>query len=266
MIKTINICNGNERSVNVEINSDIGNREEQQDCCCTLSVDGGFFAAVCDGMGGMEQGRVASQAAVSWLLENVGKKRVEEDFASFFLRIVDQLDERIYLLGEGQRKLHAGTTLSCVGVSGNRLYWLSVGDSRIYVCRGEEFVCLTRDHNYFLELNEWKEQELITEEQYESEAGKGEALISYLGMGGVEVYDLSREPLELLPGDLVLLATDGLWKAVDDKRMRDIMCAGNSLKVKKQLLSDEARRHPGYRDNMTYIILQITDDIGETKV
>lgn len=245
-------------NIEVSIYSDIGGREEQQDCACALSGENELFAAVCDGMGGMSGGKLASRTVIGWLQEQYLKKDKQEEFPFFFERMLEETDSQVYFLqDEYRRRIGAGTTLVAAGIQGKFLYWLSVGDSRLYIKRGRELVQVTRDHNYFLELNEWLAAGKITCDQYEHERSRGEALISYIGIGGVEVFDLGRRPLCLKEGDLLLLTTDGLWKALTEKIIFQVLDEECDLKEKAQRLMHKVRQPQSCLDNMTFILIYI---------
>lgn len=148
----------------------LGAREEQQDCHYAHCEPGRAFAVVCDGMGGIGHGGAASRVAVETLKGLFYAKEAAESCPTFFIRAVDILDEQVANLADdlGQR-LGGGTTIVAVIIEGDALYWLSVGDSRLYILRGEELVCVTRDHNYLLI-------------EPEDTSRKAEALISFIGM------------------------------------------------------------------------------------
>ena len=119
--------------------------------------------------------------------------------------------------------LDSGTTVVSVLLEGNHLYYMSVGDSKIYLIRDGQIAALTREHNYKLLLEESLKEDTITYEEYEQELEKGEALISYLGMNGIKVMDVSEKPVELQEKDVVLLCSDGLYKALSEEQMANII-------------------------------------------
>ena len=83
-------------------------------------------------------------------------------------------------------------------VEKDELYWLSVGDSKIYIIRGEEIISVCREHNYRLTLDQRLEQGQLTQEEYAAEEYRAEALISYLGMGNVSLMDVNAQPCSML--------------------------------------------------------------------
>lgn len=226
----------------------IGTREEQQDCAFSICDGTHAFAVVCDGMGGMGYGSAASTVAADKLKELYAAKPLEESWPVFFLRAVDIMDESVAALRDAQgEKCNAGTTLVATAMEGDLLTWLSVGDSRLYILRGNEIVCATRDHNYFLVAQT-------------AEKRKGEALISFIGMGGVEIMDINQTPFRVLPEDILLLTTDGLTKALDDEEIMRILRSGPLEQALTQLIDTATKHSRRTQDNTTCVAIQYSKE------
>ncbi|MBE6825945.1 MAG: protein phosphatase 2C domain-containing protein [Oscillospiraceae bacterium] len=194
---------------------DIGTRTCQEDSMLVTERDGTVLAAVCDGMGGLGGGDVASRTAVD-LLFNLFMEESLADPSGFYEDSVDLLDAKVYFLeDENKNRLKAGTTIVSVILRENLLHWLSVGDSRIYVLRESDLVQVTRDHTYGEQLLDRLAQKRITQEQFDGEAKKHGSLTSFLGIGGIRLMDTPAAPLPLYPGDFVLLTSDGLYNAIN---------------------------------------------------
>jgi len=235
----------------------IGTRNEQQDQAFEMANDSGVVAVVCDGMGGLENGRVASVATVEKFKELFGKKDPKEPFPEFFLNTIDVLDEFVYHLNNrGGERVRAGTTIVAAAIEKNDLYWLSVGDSRLYILRGEEFVQVTRDHNYFFHLNRMISDREINEIEYIREAVRGEALISFVGMGGIEVMDINNEPFKLQPGDTILLTSDGLYKALSDEEIKHCLRRTDVDDASDALVGMASKIAYRSQDNTTCVIIR----------
>lgn len=201
--------------------SALGTRSYQQDFVVLLTERDGLMAAVCDGMGGLKGGEVASRTAAMLLYDDYQEQR-PMDIPRFLRAEAAKMDERVAALtGEDGRLLKGGTTVVSAVIQGNLLHWLSVGDSRIYLLRGERMQAVTRDHNYRTVLNEALRAGRITRQEYEREekTPKAEALVSFLGMRGLKMADVGTLPTALMPGDIVLLCSDGLYKSLDESQI-----------------------------------------------
>ena len=245
----------------VAMKSIIGTRAEQQDRAFQVSNNQGAFAIVCDGMGGSECGSAASLAVVEKFKELYGKKDPLEAFPEFYLKSIDILDECVYhLRNKNGKRAYAGTTIVAAVIEHDELFWLSVGDSRMYILRGDEFVQATRDHNYFFRLNKMLGEKEIDESQYQIESVKGDALISFVGMGGIEVMDISKEPFKLIPGDTILLTTDGLYKALKDEDIKKCLQTTNVETATDVLVRKASEIAYRAQDNTTCIVIRYDGD------
>ena len=136
------------------LSSVIGARSAQQDAARVdneyMYIENNVFLAVmCDGMGGMSGGEIASNLCVSKMFEAFYCVNVKGRVPSFFKFMVENIDKMIYNLTDDKgRPMHSGSTLTSVIIEGSDLYWVSVGDSRIFIKRSNEMMCVTEDHNY----------------------------------------------------------------------------------------------------------------------
>lgn len=220
-----------------------------------------FLAVVCDGMGGMSDGELASAAAVQCVFEKFNSiscltgQAVPEWLSSAF----KAADREVWQLSDENGNLRrAGTTIVAVLMIGDQLYWGSVGDSRIYWLRDDGLHTVNRSHNYYLRIQEMLEQKMISEEQAQRERLRGEALISYIGMGGLSLIDVSPCAEYMKEGDTLLLCSDGLYKALNSRQIQAIVEeSGGNMQIAARRLCSEACRLAGYgQDNTTVIAVR----------
>lgn len=249
----------------------MGNRKYQQDA---VYVSGGkkiaankktrVLAAVCDGMGGMADGGRASQTAISMLKDGFEKieKNPEVNIPMFFRSGIKAIDRKIHEFPKENGK-GSGTTMVAAITEENMLYWASVGDSRIYILRGNEIKLVTRDHNYYLKLMKMVENGQMSRQEAENQRQK-EALISFLGIGNVSLMDVIDRPFEMKPGDMVLLCSDGVTKTLPREKIKNILLNDAvSIKRKAEILVEAAvRENTHSQDNTSVAILQYI----ETKI
>lgn len=249
----------------------MGNRKYQQDA---VYVSGGkkiaankktrVLAAVCDGMGGMADGGRASLTAINMLKDGFEKieKNPDVNIPMFFRSGIKAIDKKIHEFPKENGK-GSGTTMVAVMTEENKLYWASVGDSRIYILRGNEIKLVTRDHNYYLKLMKMVENGQMSRQEAENQRQK-EALISFLGIGNVSLMDVIDRPFEMKPGDMVLLCSDGVTKTLPRERIKNILLNDAvSIKRKAEILVEAAvRENTHSQDNTSVAILQYI----ETKI
>lgn len=237
-----------------------GTRKYQQDSLQYKFYREELLAAVCDGMGGMEDGAQASYLAITTLMELFQKTESPlEDVPGFFESAVDAMDRKVAAMEDGEgNPLRGGTTLAAVYITRKQLYWSSVGDSKVYLYRQGRLVSLTREHNYRLLLEEYLEDGSISPEEYEVQMRQGQALVSYLGMDGVRMADCSQKPLNLEGGDIILVCSDGLYKALSIEQIENIleMCEDDFLQSACVMVKAAVDFHQGPVDNCSVILIQ----------
>lgn len=246
--------------IKLGVSSVIGKRDEQQD---TVKTDddyayikrGSAIAIVCDGMGGLHGGKQASQRCADILYETFQRLDKEEDIPSFFQAAIAQADSEV------RNMQNAGTTLVSIVVKGDKLYWASVGDSRIYIIREGEILCVTQDHNYMLILNQKVMSGEIEAAAAEEDPQK-EALISYVGMGGVRLIDSNRKEFQLLSGDYVVLCSDGLYRSLTIEEIKDtiIKNAENTQAASEELTELVESKGKKHQDNASVVVMNYKDN------
>ncbi len=244
--------------------SAVGNRNYQQDALyvtpskiLSSNKKTRVLAVVCDGMGGMADGGKASRTAIQMMLQ--GFQNVERsgelNIPAFFRQGICAIDQVISSFPKENGRGSGTTMVACVAEN-NKLYWASVGDSRIYIIRGHRMYQVTRDHNYWLMLQEQVAAGEMTMEEAMGQRHK-EALISYLGMGNVSLMDINEEPFELQLGDMVMLCSDGITKTLPDAQIKQIILADEVKPEQKAEALVEAATHANShsQDNTSVVLL-----------
>ena len=255
------------RSICIGKSSVIGQRSEQQDAIMTDEdfsyIDkGAAIAVLCDGMGGLNGGAKASQLCVSTFMREFNSAlKNDKDIPRFYKKAIALADADIADLRDDNGKLlNAGSTLVSVVVSDNNLYWASVGDSHIYVIRNDEILCITKEHNYFMILKEMVNRGELTAEEAKRDPRR-EALISYMGMGGVRHIDANSKPFQLIDGDYIVLCSDGLYRSVSDEEIRNVVCIScENTQLAAERLTDLAiSKGKRNQDNTSAVVIYYQD-------
>ncbi len=179
-------------------------RAVNEDSLCVAPTIGLF--AVADGMGGHRAGEIASSMTLKLLEENLGQRlKTGENPAEALVNSVKQTNRAVYeMAGQNPEWTGMGTTVTACLWQGDRLFLAQVGDSRAYLLRGGDIIQLTEDHSLVQEL---LKSGGITEEQAISHPQRN-VLTRAVGTGPFLTVDLYR--VDVVPGDLLLLCTDGL--------------------------------------------------------
>ena len=231
------------------------------------------FAIVSDGIGGHRAGEVAAEMAV----ESISHMVAQSDAS----RPVEILDNAIQVTSdaiaskgrENTQRLGMGTTCACAWVIGNQLFTASVGDSRIYLLRHAGLMQLTVDHTW---VQEAVEKGIMDPKDVRNHPNV-HVIRRYLGSSKTPRADIrlrlatdetdtqsrSNQGLRLLPGDLLLLCTDGLTDVVKDSEIAQTV-SGQDLQSAAQALVDLACARDG-KDNITVVMMLVPWEEMETK-
>lgn len=237
--------------------SHIGLRKDNEDSY--YISENNKLLAIADGMGGHEHGQLASRIAVEQFVR-MAEKQSRESVSAFsagfsteqMQAAFEQANRAVY---EKQEALHSGimgTTLTAVCISGNALYAGHVGDSRLYLLRDGELTQLTMDHTYYAELLRQGNLDIPLENRQKH--------VLLKALGPEKQVDGQFLEEALYTGDILLLCTDGLYNAVQEAQMLQIM-QNNALEEAPAKALDKAVHQmiglaleQGASDNITVII------------
>lgn len=256
---TLEVFPDENQPLKIGLSSIIGTRKSQQDSIFGYVNGTKALTIVCDGMGGLTGGELASRLAVECLMKEWFAGEEIADIPVFLEQAALKADEQVFAQkDEMGNSLEAGTTIVAAIVRGRELYWLSVGDSRIYIIRGNEMVAVNRKHNYRMTLNRKLKRGEITKEEYAAEEYRAEALISYLGMGNVSLMDVNQKPFLLEDGDIVVLSSDGLYKSLSEEEIFELvrMNEGNMQEAAEALTKAAMGKGKAKQDNTSVVTLR----------
>jgi protein phosphatase len=210
-------------------------------------------------MGGLSNGQQASSAAVRAFLTAYERKPSAETIPAAMHRslqatfdVVQELNRSV----SGQ----SGATLVAAVAHGNELYWVSVGDSRLYLLRQGRLVQLSRDHNYREKLFEQVAGDRLELAEAISHPER-EHLTSFLGMTGAPEVDGNVRPFLLEPDDLVILCTDGVYRALSEADFASAFAGGNPSTGCEAVKAMVLARASQQQDNLTVAALRC---VGES--
>lgn len=235
---------------------DIGRRDYQQDSFGQTAVlrNTGILAVLADGMGGLSGGERVSQKIVMEAL-TFGSTLQANQVPTALPGMVAGINRAVNQMLGPKGLYTSGSTVVSALITGNALRWISVGDSRVYLYRDGQLSQLSRDHDL---LQDWM-PDILEGKRSMAEALRdpnGRKLTSFIGMGELRHVDYNRTPIPLLPGDRVLLMSDGVYGTVSDAEMAAILRDCGSVQL---AASHIGQRIMGaalpYQDNYTLIVL-----------
>jgi serine/threonine protein phosphatase PrpC len=242
----------------------LGSREVQEDSYGVIpraefaGAPGDLFLVVADGMGGYAAGEVASTLAV-------------DTFAGTFLESVTDCDAgRLWdCLEEANRRIgkeieaHGaavdgmGTTLLAVLLRGTSARWMSVGDSPLYLLRGNALQRLNRIHSKATELADKVRAGLMTAAEARQDPTRHTLVSALIGDRIYAVDDPA--PVDLMAGDILIAATDGIETLTEDEIVAVVAmnAANGAAAVADALLGAVSAKQMPKQDNTTVVVVRV---------
>jgi serine/threonine protein phosphatase PrpC len=188
------------------------------------------IACVIDGVGGYSGGEVAAALARESIL-----KRLERPSGEIIPMLVDCF------------------SLAIADLERNQFYYAHVGDTRLYLLRDQSLVKISRDQSFvgFLEDSGRLTEEAAMKHPKRNEINKALGFEAQLTKNS-DYIETGQSPF--LPGDMVLLCSDGLTDMINKEMMLTILTTSTSIKEKCQGLIDAANEAGG-RDNVTVVLV-----------
>jgi protein phosphatase len=212
----------------------------------------GFLFAVCDGVGGMDFGEVASATAVKSLIEEFPKAPSGTMLTTLLPRLIETANSAVHdcsLKPEYQGRKMA-TTLVCCALRYNQAVVSHVGDSRCYLVRNKAARQITQDHTW---VNEQRKMGLISTAEM-ADSDSRHVLIRSLGPEMFVSPDTTA--LTLQPGDVLVLSTDGLHDEMGETAIAEIVSQNKDIAEIARELVARAVEQDG-NDNTTAQVIRI---------
>jgi len=224
-----------------------------------------LVAVVADGIGGHKAGEIASKIAVATVISAIAESDGSDPTWVLKSALLEANHSITAEAGDDDDRQGMGSTVVCALIIDKALYIATLGDSRIYLIRDQVVQQLNIDHTW---VQEAIESGIINEEEARNHPRR-HLIRSYLGSADPIQPDLrlyldpnenqeqakANQGLPLIPGDQLLLCTDGLTDLVADQEFLEILESGGDQDEQLSKLVDLANMRGGH-DNITIILLQ----------
>ena len=211
----------------------------------------GLLAVVGDGMGGLSNGDQVSQTAVTAIANSFASLQGSPE--EVLLTLLTQANAAVNAMLGPDGLYSGGSTLVMALLREGRFHYLSVGDSRVCLCRDGALFQLNREHIFRDELylravnGETSVREALSHPQ---SAG----LTSFLGMGQLKYADLPAQSIPIRPGDVFILMSDGVYNAIPEEELAGLLSRGpGAAEALRAAIQD---RDYSNQDNYTAVILR----------
>lgn len=228
--------------------TDVGLKRKINEDSILVDTDRGLWV-VADGMGGHEAGEVASAMVVD-ALRSLPLLDDLEELAALAIESITQVNRRLIdLAGAAQGKQTIGTTVVGLAVANDafRCFW--AGDSRAYLLRDGEICRVSHDHSLVQNL---VDAGMLRPEDAETHEN---ANLITRAVGVAESVEVDIVSGEVRPGDLFLLASDGLTRVVPDEEIAAELRRAPPEAAADKLIATVLER--GAPDNVSLIIAKV---------
>ncbi|GAB2692780.1 hypothetical protein GCM10027037_15250 [Mucilaginibacter koreensis] len=231
-------------------------RTNNEDTFITQQVQNGRFilAAVIDGVGGYDGGEIAAEIARTQFIEQLSANsaNVEQALISAF----EQANGQIYQRKQKDAQLKemaCVATAALVDIENNQFYYAHVGDTRLYLLRDQSLIKITQDHSFvgFLEDSGRLTETAAMQHPKRNEINKA---LGFHATLTTEKNYIETGQSPFLPGDVLLICSDGLTDMVDKQEITNIVSNNGDLANKCRTLIETANRNGG-RDNVTVVLV-----------
>jgi protein phosphatase len=212
----------------------------------------GFLFVVADGVGGLDLGEVASATAISVMTEQFAKAQSGAMLISLLPKLIQQANAAVHdrRLEPEFRGKNMATTLVACALRYDQAVVSHVGDSRCYLVRNGQAQQVTQDHTL---VNEQRKMGLISAGEIAS-SGSRHVLIRSLGPEMFVSPDTTA--LTLLPGDVLVLCTDGLHDEMSDAEIAAIASQKkDAAQIARELVAHAVEIDGG--DNTTAQVIRV---------
>jgi len=236
--------------------TDVGRRRETNEDDLLLEPDLGLYA-VADGMGGHAAGEIASRLAIETLLQarrregSAGPKPTADESAMWLREAFSEANRRIcdsIRLHEERRGM--GTTVVALVHNGEGAVVGHVGDSRVYLLRGDDLIRMTSDHSW---VNEQVKLGLMSDDAAQRHPMRN-IVTRALGSREDVLVDVASTRLE--PGDVFVLCSDGLNTMLTDDEIRGLVLRHRDEPESACRALIHAANVSGGEDNVTVVIVR----------
>lgn len=243
-----------------------GGRDYQEDAIVTdfpFGADSGIVV-LADGMGGHAAGDVASKIVVTEVFSEL--KFQSANFSDFEEQIPTYLSSaaksanlcvRDHVM-ENPKTHGMGATLVSLILVTNRLYWMSIGDSPLYVYRKGKLTQLNEDHSMAPQIDFMVQSGLLSAEAAKEHPDRN-CLTSVILGGKVAKSDCPPKPFELDINDIVVVASDGLQYLEIEKIEKTLKRYRNktSAQIAGYLLNAIDDLADPDQDNVTFSVIKL---------
>ena len=215
----------------------------------------GLLAILSDGMGGLSNGKSVADYVVQSSIAMFDSINPHGNISEQLKQIVKYINDKICEQYASDGGSKAGATMVFAYIFKNRIYWITVGDSRLYCFRNGHLLQMNEDHDYKNKLY----REYIDDGGALADIEKNsqkDSLVCFIGKKDLPYVDVSLRGYRIKPDDTFVLCSDGIYNGISQETMKEILKNNDAQAASDQIVSNiVGSRFPG-QDNMTVMVVK----------
>lgn len=222
---------------------------------CSIVTAKGILAILSDGMGGLSNGKSVADYVVQTSIAMFDSINPRGNISEQLENIVQYINDSVCEQYAADGSSKAGATMVFAYIFKNRIYWITVGDSRLYCCRNKHLIQMNEDHDYKNQLY----REYINDggdlAAVEADEQK-DSLVCFIGKRELPYVDVSLRGYKIKPNDIFVLCSDGIYNGISQEAMHEILSNNDAQTASDKIVSSVlSSRFPG-QDNMTVMVIK----------
>lgn len=210
---------------------------------------------VADGVGGHNDGELASRTVMADIAEYVKEHPLSQDaddaaVKEYFGSLIDLANTHVFSMARRNTPGGMATTLVALFLGRKKAYAANVGDSRLYLVRDGSIRQITEDHTY---VNNLIKEGIITKEQAQTHPDKN---MITRAIGAEAKVRPDYFDFEIQKGDVFVLCTDGLYNEVSDQELCETLISAKDMRTVCSSLVEKANSRGG-ADNITVVSVRL---------
>ncbi|WP_439696305.1 PP2C family protein-serine/threonine phosphatase [Mucilaginibacter sp. AW1-7] len=231
-------------------------RDNNEDTFIAQKANDGNFILACviDGVGGYVGGEVAAEIARETIIKDLSY--IAGNVSALLVNTFINANKQIYekkIADKELQNMACVLTLAVVDLENNQFYYAHVGDTRLYLLRDNSLIKISKDHSFvgFLEDSGRLSEEAAMDHPKRNEINKALGFDPNIAKDA-DFVETGHSPF--LPGDMLLVCSDGLTDLVDKNLIKSILTGAGELEDKAAKLI-QAANNKGGKDNVTVVLV-----------
>jgi len=219
-------------------NQTTGNKEIQADCVQIYKNRAGTMAVMADGIGRENTGAISARVATDAVLDAFEPYHILENPEYLFRTAFIDAHNKVQIT-IGDRR--GGACMGAAFIKGKTLYYAIAGNIRIALFRNGELIPLSKGHTMEALAREAYREGQLSRQNTIWSLGDNQVW-NYLGMDGFHDIEISKPPVALRAGDLILMASRGIYDEVSWIEMEEILNEDMTIRDKTERMIQETEK------------------------